>query len=529
MQFITILMKIKTFFTKKKIIWTVIILFVLLGGWFILSKGPNTNNIQTGVVKRQDVEKTVLTTGQVVSSTDLDLSLQSSGIVKKVLVKEGDVVNTGQILVILDQETALANLESAQGALAQAQANYDKIAAAATSFDVAVSQSAVDTASTALTNARQNLTRDLSMSFNSVNSAILSNTNNLFLNPQTTNPQFSIVGTAQNNQQLLSNVNYERMNLNLILDQWQQEIKIIDESNIDKTVSDSLSYITTVKNFLSDLLNLLTSYTSASSTSQASVTTAEASVNSAKTIIDSAYTTITNDNQAVQSAKSSLSQAQASLTLKQAPARPEDLDIAKAQVLSATGTFHSAQAVLNNTMLRAPANGTITQVDIKVGELAQALKAVIKLLNVGELHAEALVSEADIASMVVGQSIDNTFDALGPDRHFTTTVLTVNPASTVISGVVNYKVTGSLEKISEIKPGMTANMTIKIAEKKNVLVIPGSAIIDKNGKKIVRVINDLKKKTYTEIEVQTGLAADGGLTEIISGLNEGEVIVTYLK
>ncbi len=153
----------------------------------------------------------------------------------------------------------------------------------------------------------------------------------------------------------------------------------------------------------------------------------------------------------------------------------------------------------------------------------------MKLLNVGELHTAALVSEADIASVTVGQIIDNTFDALGPDKHFTTTVLTVNPASTVISGVVNYKVTGSLEKISEVKPGMTANMTIKVAEKKNVLVVPSGAIIDKNNKKIIRVINDLKKKTYKEVEVQTGLAADGGLMEIISGLNEGEVIVTYLK
>jgi multidrug efflux pump subunit AcrA (membrane-fusion protein) len=108
-------------------------------------------------------------------------------------------------------------------------------------------------------------------------------------------------------------------------------------------------------------------------------------------------------------------------------------------------------------------------------------------------------------------------------------VLTVNPASTVVSGVVNYKVTGSLEKIPEVKPGMTANMTIKVAEKKNVLVVPSGAIINKNGKHIVKVINDSKKKTFTEVEVEVGLSADGGLTEIISGLKDGQEVVTYMK
>src|SRR5207249_1527717 len=119
-------------------------------------------------------------------------------------------------------------------------------------------------------------------------------------------------------------------------------------------------------------------------------------------------------------------------------ARPEDLSIAEANV-------KLTQANLNNTLIVAPASGTITEVDIKLGEQAVPAKQALKLLNVGQLHTEALVSEADIASVKVGESIDNTFDALGPDKHFQSKVLTVNPASTVVSGVVNYKVTGSLD------------------------------------------------------------------------------------
>jgi HlyD family secretion protein len=145
------------------------------------------------------------------------------------------------------------------------------------------------------------------------------------------------------------------------------------------------------------------------------------------------------------------------------------------------------------------------------------------------LYAEALVSEADIASVVVGQSIDNTFDALGPYEHFESKVLVVNPASTVVSGVVNYKVIGSLENIPNIKPGMTANMTILVAEKKGVLTVSSSAIINKEDKRYVRVVDDTKTKTFHEVEVTTGLEADSGLTEILSGLTEGQEVVTYIK
>jgi RND family efflux transporter MFP subunit len=256
--------------------------------------------------------------------------------------------------------------------------------------------------------------------------------------------------------------------------------------------------------------------------SQTTLTTYQTGVASAKSTVDGLSTSLTTYNQAVRTAEASLEQAQATLALKQAPARPEDVAIAQAQVIS-------AQTALDNTVLRAPASGTVTQVDIKLGEQATAMKEVFMLQNVNELHEEALVSEADIASVAPGQTIDNTFDAFGPDQHFSSTVLTVNPASTVISGVVNYKVTGDLKNIPNLKPGMTANMTILVAEKKNVLAVPSSAIINQDGNKIVKVIDDPKTKTYHSVEIQTGLEADGGLTEVLSGLSKDQQVVTYIK
>ncbi len=76
---------------------------------------------------------------------------------------------------------------------------------------------------------------------------------------------------------------------------------------------------------------------------------------------------------------------------------------------------------------------------------------------------------------------------------------------------------------------MTVNMTILVTEKKDVLVAPSSSIINRDGKKFIRVIDDPKAKTFSEVEVSTLLEADGGLIEITSGLTGGEEVVTYIK
>jgi HlyD family secretion protein len=230
----------------------------------------------------------------------------------------------------------------------------------------------------------------------------------------------------------------------------------------------------------------------------------------------------------INNAQVALDQANANLAQRKAQARPAEIAAAQAQLLSARGQLEAALANLENGTIRAPANGTITTVDIKIGEQAQALKNVIVLQDVDNLHVEANVSEASIASVTLGQKVTFTFDALGPDRVFNGTVQAVDPASTVVSGVVNYKVTAAIEKLPEIRPGMTANMTILTAEQKGVLAIPQRAVITKDGNKTVRVVTDEKTKTFKEVTVETGLEADGGVVEIKSGLSEGQTIITFI-
>jgi multidrug efflux pump subunit AcrA (membrane-fusion protein) len=145
------------------------------------------------------------------------------------------------------------------------------------------------------------------------------------------------------------------------------------------------------------------------------------------------------------------------------------------------------------------------------------------------LHVESNVSEANIAQLKPGQPILLTFDALGPETIITGKVQSIDPASTVISGVVNYKITAGIDAQEGVRPGMTANMSIITAQKKQVLTVPLRAVINQDAKKMIRVVKDAKKKVYEEIPVTLGVEADGGIVEVLSGVNEGLEIITFIN
>jgi len=502
------------FLKKKRNIWIIAIVVVLiLLGWLVFGRKNNAGNIQTGVAEKQNLQETVLSTGQVISGTDLQLSFQGSGVVRRVSVKEGSQVYQGQVLASLDQSSALATLTSAQGSLAQALANYNKLVNGATSTDIQTLQDAVNSAKVNLNNSYNGALSTLNSAHTAIYNAYQTvvNLQNTYFT--TTDPQGIQVQTSKNS---ISN------------DLTSAETSITQANGTDNT---DLAIANLANNLNNAFISLQTIRSQCDTGIYFSRVTAtdKATLDAQKTAVSAAITNVNTLQSAIASYKSALQTTKNNLAAKQAAPRQEDIDLAKAQILSAQGQVDAAQAVVNNLIIVAPESGTITQVDIKVGEQATPSKEVMVLQNVNDLHAEADVSEASIATLQVGQTIDYTFDALGPDQHFAGKVLTINPASTVISGVVNYLVKGSLENIPNIKPGMTANMTILVAKKDDTLAVPSTAVINKNNKQYVRVVDDLKNKTYHEVEVKTGLQADGGLIEIISGISDGQEIVTYVK
>ncbi len=507
-------MKIPKFLKRRRNQWIIGILavIVIIGFFFFRGKG-NVAVLQTGAVARQNLEETVLVTGQVVSEVDLNLSFQSSGIVRSISVKEGDKVYKGQVLASLDQSSALATLTQARGSLLQAQAAYDKLVNGASQSDLQSLENAVSLAKVNLNSAYNSALSTLNSSYTAIYNT------------------YVLVDALQKNYFAATDTFGAKVldNKKIISDNLALAKSAISSAQgtdgIDLAITNLSNYLNNTFNSLQiirDQCDQDVYYSKVPSADKTSLDTQKTAVTTALSSVNTLQNSIASYKVALQTALDNLS------ARKEAP-RQEDIDLSKGQVLSAQGQVDAAQTALNNLIIVAPASGTITQIDTKIGELATPSKEVMILQDVGDLHAEADVSEANIASLQIGQIIDYTFDALSPDQHFLGKVLTINPASTIISGVVDYKVTGSFDNVPDIKPGMTANMTILVDKKENVLAVPSTAIISKNNKKYVRVIDDSKTKSYHEVEVQTGLQADGGMVEIISGLSEGQEIVTYKK
>jgi HlyD family secretion protein len=255
------------------------------------------------------------------------------------------------------------------------------------------------------------------------------------------------------------------------------------------------------------------------------VTAAENALTSAKLAAEQQATTAQSK---VDTALEAWRVAQANLNKILAPPNTHDIALARAQVRQAEAALAKVNDQLADCQLTAPIAGVITQSNYDPGEQASISSPAFSLLGDTRFEIEVLISEADIAKVKVGDRVEITLDAFGEEVVFPGQVYFIDPAQTEVQDVIYYKTKVNFKPGSrDVKAGMTANVTIFTAEKNNVLIIPTRAIVEKNNEgKLARVLvgNKIILKP-----VKLGLRGDGGRTELLSGLSEGTVVVTYIK
>lgn len=221
--------------------------------------------------------------------------------------------------------------------------------------------------------------------------------------------------------------------------------------------------------------------------------------------------------------EAALRSAQAALDLKLAPPREVDIAALRGQVAEALVAWEQAQAQLDDVRIVAPADGIITDIALDVGEQASPNQTVLSMIGTSGYTIEALVPEADIAKVEPGQPAEVTLDAYGDDVLFTGTVLAENPDQTKVQDAIYYKTYIQIEVGDhDVKPGMTANVTITTGLREQVLVVPTRGLRERDGKRTVRL---WENGNANEVEVQIGLRGDEGRTEAISGVKEGDRVI----
>jgi RND family efflux transporter MFP subunit len=228
----------------------------------------------------------------------------------------------------------------------------------------------------------------------------------------------------------------------------------------------------------------------------------------------------------INNAKNTLNKAQADYDKLIAKPREVDIAVYQADVDKYKANLTEYVTKLRDASIIAPFDGIIAKIDAKIGELVNTEKIIVTLINPRGLQIEIDVPETDISKISMGNSVQITLDAL-PEEIFEGQILEMDSGKTVIEGVVYYKIKILFEgNENKIKSGMSGDATIQTEKKENVLNIPQRAIISKNGKKFVRILDG---KDIVEKEITTGLRGNKGEIEVLNGLSEGEEIITYFK
>ena len=176
-----------------------------------------------------------------------------------------------------------------------------------------------------------------------------------------------------------------------------------------------------------------------------------------------------------QAAWAKVQQAQASLDQLQEQPSEAEVQLAEISVQKARTALELAQYNLKQATLVAPFSGTITAVNIAVGDSASGTAMVLGDLQA--LAVEVQLDESDVVQVAVGQPAQVTLDAFN-DLVLTGTVTAIAPTANLENGVAIYPVTVVVSPTGEalIRPGMTANVTIVTAAADNALLIPVSAV-----------------------------------------------------
>ncbi|HSJ58393.1 MAG TPA: efflux RND transporter periplasmic adaptor subunit [Anaerolineae bacterium] len=224
----------------------------------------------------------------------------------------------------------------------------------------------------------------------------------------------------------------------------------------------------------------------------------------------------------ISAARSAIAQAEAALARVDEGVQAEEIQLAQLQVEQAQLSLDQAHHQLENSVLEAPHDGTITLVGVREGELSGGQPAFI-LADLSSYHVDVMVDEIDIARVQAGQPVTLTLDAL-PGTALRGEVAQIADAAQIDTGVVSYKVTVSLSPgDAPLRAGMTANVDIITERREEVLLVPNRFIrIDRTtGQTFVDKLVDGTVQTF---EVQTGLR-DETYSEVLAGIEAGDIVV----
>jgi HlyD family secretion protein len=509
---------------KKWLMWSLVAIALTGIGSYVaynqLVTAPQQRaqrKIQTAAVTRGNLAIVVSANGTVQPESSVNVSPKTSGVLKQLLVKEGDFVKPGQIVAYMDNSNLQGQLLQAQGNLAAAGANLNKVVAGNRSQDIAGSQSQVDGANASLQKLiAGNRSQDIAGSQSQVDEAnaslqklitgnrsqdiagAVANLNKV----QATNRQAA--GDLRRNQQLRSQGAISQQALSLArstsdgaqaqVEQAQQALNLLKAGSRPEDIAQARSVLKQRQ----EALDLLKAGSRPEDIAQA---------------------------------RSVLREKKAALNLLKAGSRPEDIAQARAQVVAAQGAVAIAQRNIDDTVIRAPFAGIIARKYADPGAFVTPTTAgsavtsatsssILALASTNEIVAQ--VAEASISQIRVGQVAMIKVDAYS-GKTFEGKVTQVATQSLVQQNVTSFEVKVAVADSQKLlHQGMNVTIDFKAGELNQVLIVPTAAIVQQANAQGVFVSKPGGDPVFMPIVVGTTV---NDRTEVKSGLTGNERVL----
>ena len=499
-------------------------------------------NYNLATVQKMDLTETVKTTGDTKSVASVDLSFELAGKVAATPVKEGAVVKKGQLLASLASVDVLANEESAEAAYDAAKIAVEKLKQPPEAIDLL-------TAKDAVTKANDDLSKSYDDSFNSMSTAFV---------------DFSTITSGIKSILYSNSYATERLNL----DYYADTVRVYDASGdtlrasadssynsveigYDKTFADyklvtrdsGEEKISSMLNETADLAKQMADAAKAAkslvdryhdvliahdvnSTIPALVPAHQAALAGYVAQANADLSALAGEANALATANRTVAERTTALTKLENGALDIDIRAAQTRVDAAAAALLAAQNAVAKTALVAPFAGTVTKVNVAVGEFTSPSTPAVSLISSAGFELETNVSEIDIGKIEPGVKADVTLDTFGAGEIFKATVISIDPGAVNINGVNAYHVVLAFdENDPRFKAGLTANISFLIGIVKNALAVPARSIITTNEQKSVLLVNG--SGTAETRVVTVGVTGDNDFVQILSGLSEGDKVVSF--
>jgi HlyD family secretion protein len=417
--------RIKLIWNARKRLVVVAAAFVLvaLAGFYFWGNSADAAPYMTAKVERGNLKNTVTATGALQAVNTVQVGSQASGTISALYADFNSTVKKGQVIAQLDPSVSQAQVEQAKANLQQAQAQLQSARAS-------VVQSH---AGAAVTRAGVSDARAKALAAAS-----------------TTQNQQAGVNAAQ------ANVNVLKAELDDAASYLKQEQTLLQSGVISQR----------------ELETAQTSY----KTAEAKYNQAEAQLKMAEVNAQSASVA----GQASAAAQVEQAQAQTQQSQGQAQTAAASVQNAQAQVEQATAALQLAEINLQHTTITSPIDGVVVSRDVNIGQTVAASLQAPTLFTIAQdltqMQVIANIDQADIGLVEQAKGASFTVDAF-PGQEFKGTIQQMRLNPQTVQNVVTYNVVidvGNPEQ--KLKPGMTANLTITIDERNDVLKVPNSAL-----------------------------------------------------